>query len=265
MFGSLFVMVSFNLTNAQTYNSSADAYNGGYGQVYQSFGVAQATINMQNNKNTQIQKLIMQQAMENKFGKKAVADVQRSNTNQTGSNSQPVSSADTGKEYAFFKPNTQSDSFTIIADTIGSNAEEKNALKQIFTATKTGVEAEFAPKGRKNNLAAAMTFLMASTITVYYNGPEPSEKATENLFLALNLMFDEMPEMANVPNKDKQFLYDTYIAFGGLALATYMEAKDTNDKELLGQAKEIAGALIRDIMKCDPDKIRFDGDLLKTN
>ena len=108
-----------------------------------------------------------------------------------------------------------------------------------------------------------MMFFIATTVTVYHDAPEPSEEATENLFLALDAMFNEMPEMANVPNKDKQFLHDTFIGFSGLVLAGYMQAKETKDQQTLKQYRQIAGALLQEILKINPDKVSFEGNALK--
>jgi hypothetical protein len=252
---ALFVAALLNPANAQTWNSNAGGYNGGYGQVYQTFGLAQATLNMQQTTQMQIQKLMMQQAMEKKWGKSAVKQAQQN----TGSTPQRNSAGN----YAKFTPSTQTNNFKIVADTLGSTPEERSGLVALFTETKRGFESEAAKKGMKNNIAAAMTFLIATTVTVYRDAPEPTDAATENLFLALNMMFDEMPEMAAVPNKDKQFLYDTYISFSGLTLAGYMQAKESNDAVMLKQFQQVAGSLLREIVKIDPDSVRFEGETFK--
>lgn len=59
-----------------------------------------------------------------------------------------------------------------------------------------------------------MTFFIATTVTIYNDAPEPTEEAQEkNLFQAISAMYDETPGIASVPNKDKEFLYDTYASF----------------------------------------------------
>lgn len=255
-------LISYCFVTAQTYNSNVGGYNGGYGQVYQTFGLAQVTINMQNTTQMQIQKLMMQQAMEKKWGKEAVAKVQ-SGSNSNSAKNQSTALKNAPKSSAFFTPNSTSDNFKIIADTVGQNAEQRQLFKQLFVETKKGFEAEMIPKGRKNNLAAAMTFFIATTVTVYNDDPEPSEEAIENLFQALTAMYDETPEMASVPNKDKQFLHDTFVAFSGMPLAFYMEAKDKKDAEMLKLAKVVAGALLLEILKINPNDVRFEGNTLK--
>jgi hypothetical protein len=241
-FAMLFVLMTVNL-KAQTDNANADGFNGGYGQVYQSFGVAQATVNMQNNTQMQIQKAILQIAAKRNSG------------------SRPKSNS--SKSVAFFTPISTSENFKIIADTVGQDAEQRTLFKQLFVETKKGFDAEMTQQGRKNNLAAAMTFFIATTVTIYNDDPEPSEEATENLFQALSAMYDETPEMTNVPNKDKQFLHDTFVAFSGMPLAFYTEAKEKNDEEMLKLAKVVAGALLLEILKINPNDVRFESNILK--
>ena len=248
----IFTILLMNIgLQAQTYNSNADGYNGGYGQVYQSFGLAQATISMQQNTENQIQKLMMQQAMEKKFGKAAVAKV------QSGSNAKTAPNGP-----AFFTPVSTADNFKIIADAVGQDAEQKTLFKQLFSETKKGFDAEMAPKGRKNNLAAALTFFIVTTVTIYNDAPEPTDEAAENLFQALTAMYDGTPGMAGVPNKDKEFLYDSYLSFATMPLAFHTQAKQSTDPEMLKLAKVVAGALLLEILKINPNDVRFEGNTL---
>lgn len=268
---ALFVLCSFQTANAQTWNSNAGGYNGGYGQVYQSFGLAQATINMQNTTQMQIQRAMMRQAMEKKWGKKAVANVMdkpsgNRTSNSTRNNAPATVSAQTvaaPTNYAFFKPVPGADNYKTIIDTLGSTAEEKAVLKLIFSETKKAFETQAASMNGKNNIAAALVFFIAASVTVYNDAPEPSDAATESLYRALNSVIDETPEMKDVPNADKQKLYDSLISFSGLIMSGYIQGKQTNDKELTNQYRQIAGVLIEMILKSKPNKIRFVNDTLQ--
>lgn len=166
------------------------------------------------------------------------------------------------KNYAVFKP-SPSDNLKKIADEMGKTADEKAMFLQVFTEVKKGFEAEAAKKGIKNNVAAAMTFLMATAVMVYHESPEPSDAATEKLFDGLNSMFDEMPEMASASSKDKQFLYDLYISYGGLILASYQEAKESKNRETIDAIRVLAGSTLLDTFKINPNTIYFEGDSLR--
>lgn len=262
--------------NAQTWNSNAGGYNGGYGQVYQSFGLAQATMQMQQTTQMQINKLIMQKAMERRWGKAAVARAQQNaarsgSSSSTGSYSGSSSgssasrtaatpagrSAAAPKNFAAFKPSPQANNYKLIADTLGTTADEKAYLNSLFIETKKALEAELAKTGRKNNIAAAMTFFIVSNVTVYHGDPEPGDDVTEALFEGINQIFDETPEMASVPNREKQFMYDMMIAFGGLSYAGYLYGKENNDQGTAKAYQKLAGELLKQALKLDAEKIRF--------
>ena len=76
-------------------------------------------------------------------------------------------------------------------------------------------------------------------------------------------MFDGMPEMANISSKDKQFLYDLYISYGGLILASYEEAKTTKSRETIDSIRVIAGSALLDFFKINPTTIYFEGNSLR--
>lgn len=202
-------------------------------------GLTKAITNMQSETSEKVKQMLMQ------------TDSERNSEAKTSS-----------KNYAAFTP-SPSENLKNIANEMGKTAEEKAMFLQLFTETKKGFEAQVGAKGMKNNVAAAMTFLMATAVMVYHESPEPSDAATEKIFNGLNSMFDEMPIMANASSKDKQFLYDLYISYGGLILASYEEAKGTKNRETIDAIRVLAGSTLLDVFKINPTTIYFDGDSLR--
>ena len=200
-------------------------------------GLTKAISNMQSKTSEKVKQMLMQTDSERNSGAKT-----------------------TSKNYAAFTPSA-SENLKNIASEMGKTAEEKAMFLQLFTETKKGFEAQAGAK--KNNVAAAMMFLMATAVMVYHESPEPSDKANEKLFNGLNSMFDEMPEMASASSKDKQFLYDLYISYGGLILASYEEAKGTKNRETIDGVRVIAGSTLLDVFKINPTAIYFEGDSLR--
>ena len=158
---------------------------------------------------------------------------------------------------AFFKPDPRADSMAKIADELGSNPTERQQLRQLFDATKQAFEKEVAAKGRSNNLPAAFTFFIASTVTVYRDDPEPSDQAIDKLWDGMSGALTETPEMANLSDAEKQQLYDMLVAFSGFVLAGYMEAKTSGDADTLKVFQTLSGELIRTVLKTDPATLRF--------
>jgi hypothetical protein len=161
---------------------------------------------------------------------------------------------------AFFKPDPRSDTMAKIADELGTNPTERQQLRLLFTATKQAFEKEVAAKGRSNNLPAAFTFFIATTVTVYRDDPEPSDKAIDNLWDGMSGALTEMPELSNLTNGEKQQLYDMLVAFSGFVLAGYMEGKTSGDAETASVFKALSGELIRTVLKTEPEKLRFNQD-----
>lgn len=156
-----------------------------------------------------------------------------------------------------FRPDPRSDTMETIASELTTDPTERAQLVQLFAATKTAFEEEVAAKGRANNLAAAFTFFIASTVMVYRDDPEPTDAALDALWDGMNTALGEMPEVSNLTNAEKQQMYDMLVAFSGFVLAGHMEGKASGDGETKRLFKTLAGELIRTIMQTEPDKLRF--------
>jgi len=161
---------------------------------------------------------------------------------------------------AFFKPDPRADTMAKIADELGTNPTERQQLRQLFTATKIEFEKQVASKGRSNNLPAAFTLFIASTVTVYRDDPEPSDQATDKLWDGMSGALTESPEMSNLSDSEKQQLYDMLVAFSGFVLAGYMESKKSGDADTLKVFQTLSGELIRTVLKTDPATLRFSKD-----
>jgi len=156
-----------------------------------------------------------------------------------------------------FRPDPTVDTGKALADALGETAEEKTLIKAVFTNTKTAYERETAAKGWKNNIAGGMTFFAITAMTVYRDGTEPSDQAVETFYRVMNQSLDDMPEFATVSNKDKQAYNNVMIGFAGLLLAGYMEGKQSNDAASLKVYSQLAGELIKMVLKVEPDRLQL--------
>lgn len=247
---------------AQTWNSNAGGYNTGYGTVYGSFGLAMATQNIYNTTQMNIQRLTMRQAMIKKWGLAAVEKAEREARSGTSRSNSPNAPKieyvpPVAKNYGVFRPDATVNTGKIIADALGQTPEEKKLYSQIYTATKSAYEKEAAAKGWKNNIAGAFTFFLVTNSTIYHGSSEPSDETVTAIFQALNQTLDESPDFAKMPNRDKQGLYNTLIAFAGIPLAVYVEGQQSNDPATQKTASQLAGKLIKLVMKVEPDRVKF--------
>jgi len=245
----------------QTYNSNAGGWNTGYGTVYGSFGLAMATQNIYNTTQMQIQRLTMRQAMIKKWGLAAVEKAEReAKAGKVTSSSGPkieVPPAPVVRNHGLFRPDPTVDTAKALADALGETADEKTLIKAIFTNTKTAYERETAAKGWRNNIAGGLTFFAVTAMTVYRDAEEPSDQAVDTFFKIMNQALDDMPEFATVANKDKQAFNNMLVGFSGLLLAGYTEGKQNNDAATLKLYSQLAGELIKMVLKVEPDRLQL--------
>lgn len=261
------VLLSVTALHAQTYNAYSGGYSTGYGTVYGSFGLAMATQNMYNTSQLQMQKSMARQAMINKWGLAAVEKAEREAAAKSSSGAKPAAASNPQivvppprvvRNHGVFRPDPSVDTGKAMADALGDTPEEKALIKRIYTGTKTAYDAQAAAKGWKNNLAGGITFFTVTAMTVYHDADEPSDDAVDNYYKVLNAALDEMPEFANVPNKDKQNFNNMTIGFGGMLLAGYMEGKQANDAATIDTYRKLAGGLIGLVLKADPENLRVE-------
>lgn len=166
----------------------------------------------------------------------------------------------------FFKPQSGSDvdTFDFIAKSITTNPAEQQVFNILFQATKEGFEKEVAKKGRSNNITAAFTLFIATSLMVYHNDPEPSDAAIDVLWDGLGSALGETPELAEMSDSEKEQIYDTLIALSGILLAGHLEGKKPENRELAANTRNAAGILFETVLKTDPKTLRFTKTGLET-
>lgn len=259
---SLFFCVS---TFGQTQGGAAA---GGYARVYEAAGKSAAAKRLQEGIGSALRSAVTQ-SRRPRTSSGAPNKTASSNRNRTASPPGAAPRTDQPNALVFpkqfepiteFKPTAGSQTFDLLAESLGTTQQEKLFLKELFRATRTAFEKEVKAKGRSNNLTAAYTFFVATAVTVYHDDSEPSDEAIDNLWDSLNNVFVENTDLAEVSDVEKQQIYETLVAFSGLLLAGHMEGKSSRDSETLQLYRQLAGFMIQLVLKTDPDKIRFAKD-----
>lgn len=159
--------------------------------------------------------------------------------------------------YTDFRPTTGTDFVERFASALSSNPTEKELVRQLVAITRIEFEKEVAQRGRANNLAAALTFFVASAVTVYHNDPEPSDEAIDQLWDGLNGTLNGLPEMSKLTDAEKQEMYEMLVACGGLVLAGHMLSKEGGDANSAAVYRQLAGELIKTVLQVEPGNVRF--------
>jgi hypothetical protein len=245
---------------AQTYNANSGGYNTGYGTVYGSFGLAQASQNMYNTL-----QMIQQQNMMRAAVAKGAVGTARSTTrsNAPATRTAAIPSKPAARNFGKFRPDATVDSGKTIGDALGETADEKALIRQIVNATKQAFEKDPTTLPMRNNIAGAFTFFIVANSTVYHGTPEPSDEQVKSIFDAVNQTIDEVPEFAKMSNRDKQALYNTLIGFAGIPLATLSEGTQSNNEPTVTAARQLAGHIMKTVLGVEPDKVKIEDGILK--
>lgn len=248
------------LASAQVWNSNAGGYNTGYGTVYGSFGLAQATQNMYQTMQMNMQRATMRQAMVNKWGEAAVAEAERAAREGRAAPDPAIAvpAAPAPRNQGAFEPDPSIDTGSQLAEALGSTAEEKELIGAIYTQTKAAYEQEIAAQGWGSNIASGLTFFTVTALVVYNDIEEPADEAVDTFHALMSQSLDELPDVAEVSNADKQAFDNLMVGFSGMLLAGYTQGKQTADAETLAMYRELAGQLIRLVLKVEPDRLRLE-------
>ena len=141
-----------------------------------------------------------------------------------------------------------------------STPAEKQALITLFQQLKQSYEEEVAKDGKSNNLAAAMTFFIASNVVSYHRTEMPSEPATEKLFIALRDVMMSTPEIAKMTNAEKQQMHDWLVYMGGFILSSYLIAKQSNDRKAMDNSRLLASLSTKIVLGIDISTVKFTKD-----
>ena len=228
-------------TGVRAQTPTAWGYSTGYGNVYGTFGLAQTMQSMYNVARAQSRT------------RSETRPVSASTEKRTATPS--IQARPAVRNYGVFVPDPGIDTGRVLSDSLGDTPEHRDLIRKIYGATQSSFAKEAAERGWKNNMAGGLTFFTATAMTVYHDAPEPSEAAIAAYFKLMNSTLDEIPELRNVSNRDKQNFNNMAVGFAGILLAGYVEGKQTGDAETLANYRKLAGGLINLVLKVDPDKL----------
>jgi hypothetical protein len=229
---SILLCLSFLLLAPLSVNAQ---YVGAWSSTWNNPGSATVSFMIQD----VINRKMLEQSIANQRAKRSgsVAVANNSSSRPAGSQN-PVPVAN----YAVlrFRPVANSGVPQQIADTLGRNPQERAALLQLFQLVKKAYEVEATKAGKANNIAAALTFFMATASMAYHQTDEPSETVTRALNEILQREMSLSPAVKSMTNLQKQQMHDWLIVSGGFIMAGYLEGVKTKDKKEIVEYREVA-------------------------
>lgn len=157
-----------------------------------------------------------------------------------------------------FRPGADTGIGEMLASAFSSNPGERAALAELFRQLKQSYEIEVAKEGKSNDLAAAMTFFIASNVVAYHNSDVPSDAETEEFYNSIRGVMIATPAITRLSNFEKQQVHDWLVYMGGFVLAGHANAKNTNDASSLADYRSVADQSMRLILGVGPGEFTAD-------
>lgn len=177
---------------------------------------------------------------------------------RTRKSAPPVPGTPVPSEAITFRPGADTGIGEMLASAFSSNPGERAALAELFRQLKQSYENEVAKEGKSNDLAAAMTFFIASNVVAYHNSDLPSDTETDEFYNSIRGVMIATPAITRLSNLEKQQVHDWLVYMGGFVLAGHANAKNTNDASSLADYRSIADQSMRLILGVGPDEFTPD-------
>lgn len=162
-----------------------------------------------------------------------------------------------------YKPIKDTGVDTELAAMFSQNPDDQNLFLTIFQETKKAYEIEANKLNKRNDVALATTFFIATCITVYHQTPEPSDAATDALYESLADVMLSSPETAQMSDLEKQVSSEKLIYLSGLILTGYLLGKQGGDQQTLEAYRQVAAVCFQSFTNLNIEQYIFDSKGLK--
>jgi hypothetical protein len=170
---------------------------------------------------------------------------------------QHSSTALTSSESLRFRPVGNTGIGSLLAKSFTQKTDEQIQLVALFESIKSQYEKNVREKRLSNNLAVATAFLIEVCVTVFHDQPEQSDAATDALIRQIASTYLTNGATARMSNAEKHQLHDTFVYLAALAYGGYKVSKDSNDLPTMEQYQTIAGMLLKELLKIEPQRINM--------
>jgi hypothetical protein len=151
-----------------------------------------------------------------------------------------------------------------IANLLGSNAEEKEQLTQLFQLIWQEYEKETQRLGMdSNDLSLALSVFLTTNLNIYNDAPEAEDEQILALRDAITDILLQNKFYSTVTEAQKREMIETMIFFSGLTFLGYQDAKQSDNKKNLEVYRNLAGQNLQTVIGVPPNEIKIAGALLK--
>lgn len=151
-----------------------------------------------------------------------------------------------------------------LANASGNTPEEKEQMFKLMGAVLKAYQDEERRLGRQNDFALALAVALAVNSSIYNGTAEPQEARLLELGDAIGELMTENNVFGEMPDRQKQEMYETMVIFTMLVQVGANEAKQKGDSAEAETYRQLAGKVLQSISGMSPEKIRLDGEAATT-
>ncbi|MCX6560295.1 MAG: hypothetical protein NTZ26_07250 [Candidatus Aminicenantes bacterium] len=155
-----------------------------------------------------------------------------------------------------FKPARSRLLLPALAGSLGTTAEQKKALTEVFEAGLEGYEKEAASSGLINDVAGAIAYFIGVGYYVIHDGDEPDGDGLEAIGRTLQHTLDT-PPFRSIADPDKQKFYELMIGLGTYFAVAYRQAAEGGDAKAAAVIKDAASESLKGFLNLEPSTIRI--------
>ena len=119
---------------------------------------------------------------------------------------------------------------------------------------------EYEKVGRRNNVATALTYLLAAGLFVIQDGEELEDKVQDRVVRQLNDLLGAALAFTRLSAQDRQMLYESAVIAGGFTMSFYAAALQSGDSDQVLRAKALAQSLVSQMFGRPMESIHVTSD-----
>lgn len=144
-----------------------------------------------------------------------------------------------------------------LADLLGSTPTERAQYLTLMNNVLQVYDKQAQAAGMQNDLAMALSFFFGENARIYHGLPEPPDAQFIDLRNMIARGMAEEGTLKNASDRQRQEMWETLVAYTGLTLFGYEQAKQAGEGEMAKGYQRIAGQNLEVVTHLSPEDINF--------
>jgi hypothetical protein len=144
-----------------------------------------------------------------------------------------------------------------LADQLGSTPTERAQYLTLMNNVLELYGKQAQTAGMQNDLAMALSFFFGENARIYHGLPEPPDAQFMDLRNLIARGMTEEGTLRNASDRQKQEMWETLVAYTGLTLFGYEQAKQAGQEAMASGYQKVAGQNLQVVAHLSPDTINF--------